>query len=161
MILDDFHTVVIGLNQDGVRVGELDLGAAPFGLSLSNALGNIHLRQVPLVDGSRLLYVADNLGVSFLTDPKSDRVLWMHVSLEVPSWRPRNEADPHACYSGRFLMNQKAIPLRPLSVSMANMLRAVELGNVQLAFVPHEKTIAVINISFPVNEIFSTKSQCR
>jgi hypothetical protein len=127
------------------------------GLSLSTALGSVQLRRVPRADGSRLLHIADDLGVSFLTNPTLDRVLWMHISLESPNWRPENEADPHACYEGQFFINEKAIPLRPLSVSMANLLRAVECGDVQLSFVPHGSTIAVINISFPLNESPSSK----
>jgi hypothetical protein len=157
MTLDDVREVLIGLNKDGIHVGEMCLGAAPSGLSLSTALGSVQLRQVPRANGSRLLHIADDLGVSFLTNPTLDRVLWLHVSLEAPNWRPENEADPRACYAGQFLMNEKAIPLRPLCVSMANMLRAVEFGDVQLSFVPHGSTIAVINISFPLNENLSTK----
>lgn len=157
MISDDVSEVLIGLDKEGIHVGEMCLGAAPSGQSLSTALGSVQLRQVPRANGSRLLHIADDLGVSFLTDAALDRVLWMHVSLEAPNWRPENETDPRACYAGKFLMNRKAIPLRPLSVSMANMLRAVEFSDVQLAFVPHESTIAVINISFPLNEDPSTK----
>jgi hypothetical protein len=152
MTFNDVREVIIGLSKDSIQVGGECLGAAPSGRSLSTALGSVHLRQVPRLDGRRLLHIADDLGVSFLTSSLSDRVFWVHLSLEVPKWRPENEADPHTCYAGQFLMNERAIPLGPLSVSMANMLRSVEFGDVQLSFVPHGSTIATISISFPLNE---------
>jgi len=144
----DADSLVIGLNKKGFHIGALCLGIAPSGKSLSTAMKGAALRRVVRNDGNCFSHVADDFGVSFLTEAATDRALWLHLSLEIPNWRPQNEGDPQSCYAGRFLLNNKGIPLRPLTVSLANMLRVVEFDGVELSFVPHGRSIAVIRISF-------------
>lgn len=143
--------LLFNVTESGVEIRGTFIGVTPFRTPLIQAIASGSTRSVPTSVEGRILTIADDLGISFLSDAASDKVFWIDVALEYPKWRPNQASDAKSLFSGIFQMKGKKLPL-PLTVSLAELLQEVEFAHMNISFVAHGKTIAAIAIAFPLHE---------
>jgi len=145
---------VITINSAGVGLLGFPLGFTPKCTDLESVLGESKIRTCPPLDHPRQLRICDTKGLSWLVETNRETVLWLHIRLATFRYRPQDDHDPTDVFKGKVRIGQYTVQ-GPFSFETGEIVRTVVVPGLSIGFLPDDKLIRSISVSFTENEMQS------